>query len=96
MVAAPAAAAAVATGMEEIAPPAPEKVTNVPAVLSATPVVPRGAANAAAGRKNGWATVMLTRQTARVTANKPWGGNILVEEELLKYFHNLTYHNLHS
>ena len=24
--------------------------------------------------------VMLRRQTARVTANKPWGGNVVVEE----------------
>ena len=26
---------------------------------------------------------MVTRQTARVTANKPWGGNNLVEVDLL-------------
>ena len=71
------------------ASPAASERTRPPAVVKAAEAVP-------AGRNSGWATVMLTRQTARVTANKPWGGNILVEEELLKYFHNLTYHNLHS
>ena len=49
------------------ASPAASERTRPPAVVKAAEAVP-------AGRNSGWATVMLTRQTARVTANKPWGG----------------------
>ena len=70
------------------ATPAASAKTRPPAAVKVVAAVPAGMI--------GWATLMLSRQTARVTANKPWGGNIRVEEEVLIFAITSTYHNLHS
>ena len=52
------------------------RVAPLAPVKTRPPAVVKDAAATASGRKKiGWATLMLSRQTARVTANKPWGGN---------------------
>ena len=53
--------------------PAAEVRTRPPAPVKVAAAVP-------AGMSNGWAMVMLIRQTKKVIANKPWGGNIIVED----------------
>ena len=54
------------------------RVVPVDPARTRPPAVVKVAVATASGRKRmGWATVMLSRQTARVTANKPWGGEIV-------------------
>ena len=51
-------------------------VATVPAaeVRTRPPAVVKAAVLMGSRKKTGWATVMLNRQTAKVIANKPWGG----------------------
>ena len=48
-------------------------VAPLAAVRTSPPAVVKVAVLRGSSRNTGWATVMLNRQTAKVTANKPWG-----------------------
>ena len=62
------------------------RVVPVAEARTRPPAVVKVAVEMGSAKKSGWAMVMLIRQTARVTANKPWGTNINVEDEEWKIF----------